>query len=140
MKLSSQQYQIIQILHEKQISFYIMLTWSIFWRSITQNRLKKAIGSTILHNTIGFVRETNWPFALWSRDPFFESQWSKNSAIGSIANIDQHEIFFPLTPNLIGFVRKMFTYDVMVTWLTSKRCTRWFSNLDMLGSGKVLDG
>ena len=65
----------------------------------------------MVHNTIDFVGETNLPFALWSRDPFFKDQSPKNgqkSAIGYIANIDQHKIIFPLTPNL--FLRTKIFY------------------------------
>ena len=49
-----------------------------------------------------------------------------NPAIGSIQNLDQQKILFPLTPNLIDFVSKSFTHDVMVSSIagTSKKCTR----------------
>ena len=51
--------------------------------SIPQNGQNSAIDSTanisqhkilfpMVHNTIGFARETNSPFTPWSRDAFFE--------------------------------------------------------------------
>ena len=71
----------------------------------------------MVHNTIGFARETNSSFIPWSRDAFFKGQQPKNgqkSAIGLIAKIDQHKILFPLTLNLIGFVSKFFS--PMTSW------------------------
>ena len=70
MKLSSQRYQILYVLHEKQ-----------------------------------------FPITSWPRDPFGVQQPTKGQKpdIGSMANIDHHKIFFPLTPNLIAFVSKYFS-------------------------------
>ena len=58
-------------------------------------------------NTIGIVGKTNSSFIPWSRNAFAEDQAEngQKSAEGSLANIDQHELLFTLTPNLIGFVR-----------------------------------
>ena len=59
-------------------------------------------------NTIGIVGKTNSSFIPWSRNAFAEDQEPENGqklAEGSLANIDQHELLFTLTPNLIGFVR-----------------------------------
>ena len=42
-------------------------------------------------------------------DPFFEGQYSRNrlnSANGSIANIDQHKILLPVTPNTLRFAEE----------------------------------
>ena len=61
---------------------------------------------------MGFVREANSFFLPWSRDAFFEGQQPINGqkpAIGSIANINQHKIFFLLRANLILFVGKNFS-------------------------------
>ena len=63
-------------------------------------------------NTIGFTRETNSTFRSWSHDTIFKGQLSKNgqkSAIGSVANVDQHKILFSLTPYLIEFVSNYFS-------------------------------
>ena len=83
-----------------------LIDWSI--ANIDQHRIR----FPMVHNTIGFAKETNLPFMPWSRDAFFESQWPKNvqkSAVGFIAKIDQHKILFPLTPNLVGFVNEIFS-------------------------------
>ena len=68
---------------------------------------------------IGFARETNSPFIPQPCDAFFEGQQPKNgqkSVIGFLAKIDQHKILFPLTPNIIGFTRKLFSP------MTSRSC------------------
>ena len=58
-----------------------------------------------------------FPFASWSRDPFFEVQEPKNGqklAIGSNANIDQHKILFLIVDNTIGFARE--TNSSFIPW------------------------
>ena len=59
-------------------------------------------------NSIGIVGKTNSSFIPWSRNAFAEDQEpekGQKSGEDSLANIDQHELLFTLTPNLTGFVR-----------------------------------
>ena len=66
----------------------------------------------MVHNVVGFAKDTTPSSMPWSRDAFLEDQSPKigqKSAIGSIANTDQHKTFFPLTPKLIGFASKNFS-------------------------------
>ena len=92
-----------------------------------RNRLKSAMDSiastdqhkilfAVVPDTIVFAREKNSP--LITRSPeAFEGQLPKNrqkTAIGSIANINQHKVLFPLMSDLIGFVNKNFS--LMKSW------------------------
>ena len=59
---------------------------------------------------------SKFPITSWPRDPFGVQQPTKGQKpdIGSMANINHHKIFFPLTPNLIAFVSKYFS--PMTSW------------------------
>ena len=70
----------------------------------------------VVPDTIVFAKEKYSP--LITRSPeAFEGQLPKNrqkTAIGSIANINQHKVLFPLMSDLIGFVNKNFS--LMKSW------------------------
>ena len=82
---SFQRYQIQKILQEKQIHLlhHDPMTdslkvnhpkiYKISYSAIANNDQHKVL-FLMVHNTIGFARETNSPFKLWSRDAFFEGQ------------------------------------------------------------------